>query len=153
MLVNLQGTPAILTVPVLTPCLRAEQIHITIDTHSGTLCCHVPKHLECPIMPQMKAALNGDRSRLAELMTQLRYWITHRRCEKTLQHLPATIAERLTFLSLPNHPLLQRGRHKIYVKLHRNPNVVLVGHWHQPICFYTYHYNYRISVISIIKLM
>lgn len=123
----MQGTPAILTVPVLTPCLRAEQIHITIDTHTGMLRCHVPKHLDCPIMPEMQACLNGDRSKLPQIMTELRYWITHRRCEKTLQHLPATATENLTFLNMPDHPLLQSGRHKIYVKLHRHPNVVLVS--------------------------
>ncbi|XP_068142124.1 mediator of RNA polymerase II transcription subunit 14 isoform X2 [Drosophila tropicalis] len=123
---NLQGTPAILTVPVLTPCLRAEQIHITIDTHTGMFRCHVPKHLDCPITDEMQDSLNGDRSKLPSLLSELRYWITHRRCEKTLQHLPATATETLPFLTLPDHELLQQGRHKIYVKLHRHPNIILV---------------------------
>uniref|UniRef100_A0A1I8PUW4 Mediator of RNA polymerase II transcription subunit 14 n=1 Tax=Stomoxys calcitrans TaxID=35570 RepID=A0A1I8PUW4_STOCA len=123
---NLQGTPAILTVPVLTPCLRAEQIHITIDTHTGMLRCHVPKHLDCPIIPEMQACLNGDRNKLPHIMSELRYWITHRRCEKTLQHLPATATETLPFLKAPDNPLLQAGRHKIFVKLHRHPSVILV---------------------------
>lgn len=116
-----------LTVPVLTPCLRAEQIHITIDTHTGMLRCHVPKHLDCPIIPEMQVCLNGDRSKLPQLMSELRYWITHRRCEKTLQHLPATGTETLPFLTLPSNELLQHGRHKIFVKLHRHPNVILVS--------------------------
>lgn len=103
------------------------------------LCCHVPKHLDCPIMPQMQSALNGDRSRLSGIMTELRYWITHRRCEKTLQHLPATTVENLTFLHLPDDPLLRSGRQKIYVKLHRNPNVVLV-------CIYV---NIQINMLNI----
>lgn len=34
--------------------------------------------------------------------------------------------ESLTFLTLPDNPLMQPGRHKIYVKLHRHPNVILV---------------------------
>ncbi|XP_037940367.1 mediator of RNA polymerase II transcription subunit 14 isoform X2 [Teleopsis dalmanni] len=123
---NLQGTPAYLTVPVLTPCLRAEQIHITIDTHTGMLRCHVPKHLDCPIMAEMQATLNGDHSRLGPLMSELRFWITHRRCEKTLQHLPATVNQNLTFLVQPDNTLLMPGRHKIFVKLHRHPTVVLV---------------------------
>ncbi|XP_017469746.1 PREDICTED: mediator of RNA polymerase II transcription subunit 14 [Rhagoletis zephyria] len=123
---NLQGTPAILTVPVLTPCLRAEQVHITIDTHTGMLRCHVPKHLDCPIMPEMQTCLNGDRSKLQQIMSELRFWITHRRCEKTLQHLPAATTETLPFLTLPDNPLMQPGRHKIYVKLHRHPNVIIV---------------------------
>ncbi|TMW50711.1 hypothetical protein DOY81_004211 [Sarcophaga bullata] len=121
---KLEGTPAILTVPVLTPCLRAEQIHITIDTHTGMLRCHVPKHLDCPIIPEMQATLNNDRSKLPQIMSELRYWITHRRCEKTLQHLPATATDSLPFLTIPDNPLLQPGRHKIFVKLHRHPSVV-----------------------------
>ncbi|XP_023302544.2 mediator of RNA polymerase II transcription subunit 14 [Lucilia cuprina] len=123
---KLEGTPAILTVPVLTPCLRAEQIHITIDTHTGMLRCHVPKHLDCPIIPEMQTALNNDRTKLPQIMSELRYWITHRRCEKTLQHLPATATESLPFLTVPDNPLLQSGRHKIFVKLHRHPSVILV---------------------------
>ena len=126
----MEGTPAILTVPVLTPCLRAEQIHITIDTHTGMLRCHVPKHLDCPIIPEMQATLNNDRSKLPQIMSELRYWITHRRCEKTLQHLPATATENLPFLTIPDNPLLQPGRHKIFVKLHRHPSVILVN-----VCF------------------
>ncbi|TDG47352.1 hypothetical protein AWZ03_006211 [Drosophila navojoa] len=123
---NLQGTPAILTVPVLSPCLRAEQIHITIDTHTGMFRCHVPKHLDCPITDEMQESLNTDRSKLPALLSELRYWITHRRCEKTLQHLPATATETLPFLAPPGQELLQPGRHKIYVKLHRHPNMILV---------------------------
>lgn len=71
--VNLQGTPAILTVPVLTPCLRAEQLHITIDTHTGMFRCHVSKHLDCPIVVDMQACLNGDRSKMQQLLSELRY--------------------------------------------------------------------------------
>jgi len=43
-----------------------------------------------------------------------------------LQHLPATATETLPFLTLPEQELLQTGRHKIYVKLHRHPNIILV---------------------------
>lgn len=125
-MVNLQGTPAILTVPVLTPCLRAEQIHITIDTHSGMLRCHVPKHLDCPIMKEMQNCLNNNRSKLPAIITQLRYWITFQRCKKTLQHLPATAVANLSFLKIPENPLLKPGRHRVFVKLHRHNNVVLV---------------------------
>lgn len=56
-----------------------------------------------------------------------RFWITHRRCEKTLQHLPAATTETLPFLALPDNPLMQSGRHKIYIKLHRHPNVIIVS--------------------------
>lgn len=77
-------------------------------------------------MEEMQDCLNGDRSKLPALLSELRFWITHRRCDKTLQHLPATATETLPFLVQPDQEILQPGRHKIYVKLHRHPNIVLV---------------------------
>lgn len=123
---NLQGTTAILTIPVLNPCLRAEQIHITVDTHSGRYNCHVPKHLDCSIMTEMQTALNSDHSKLPDLVTELRYWITKRRCEKTLQHLPAIAKERLPIITSAEHPATKIGRHKMFVQLFRYPNVILI---------------------------
>ena len=123
---NLQGTTAILTVPVLHPCLRAEQIHITVDTHTGKYHCHVPKFTDCPIMTEMQTALNSDLSKLPELVKELRYWITKRRCEKTLQHLPAVAKERLPIITSAEHPATKIGRHKMFVQLFRYPNVILI---------------------------
>ncbi|XP_053690334.1 mediator of RNA polymerase II transcription subunit 14 [Sabethes cyaneus] len=123
---NIQGTPAMLTVPVLSPCLRAEQIYITVDTHTGMLRCHVPKHLDCPIMPEMQLALNNDRSKLQHLVSELRFWITQRRCEKTLQHLPATTQERLPLVYPAGHPIERINPHKVYIQLYRHSNVILI---------------------------
>lgn len=123
---NLQGTTAILTIPVLNPCLRAEQIHITVDTHTGKFHCHVPKFTECPIMTEMQTALNSDHSKLPDLVTELRYWITKRRCEKTLQHLPAVAKERLPIITSAEHPATKIGKHKMFVQLCRYPNVILI---------------------------
>lgn len=127
LVINLQGTPPILTVPVLSPCLRAEQLHVTVDSINGIFRCHVPKHLDCPIMIQMQNSLNGNRIKLPYYMTQLRYWITFQRCQKTLQHLPATAFADLNFLTTPTDPILKPGRHKVYVKFHRHNNTVLVN--------------------------
>lgn len=124
----IQGTPAILTIMVLNPCLRAEQIHVTVDTHTGMLKCHVPKHLDCPIMPELQVALNGDYTKLPHLVTELRYWITHKRCEKTLQQLPAVTMDNLPFLNPPTNLLMKPGRQKVYVKLKRHPQIILILH-------------------------
>nr|CAD7429019.1 unnamed protein product [Timema monikensis] len=78
---HLQGSPAILSVPVLQPCLRAEQLLVTVDTHTGMLQCH---------------------------------------------HLPATPHERLPLLHHPDHPMSKIGRHRMFVRLHRHPNVILI---------------------------
>ena len=123
---HIQGTPVILTVPVLHPCLRAEQIHITVDTHTGMLHCHVPKHMDCPIIPELQTALNNDRSKLPNLFSELRFWITMRRCEKTLQHLPATTQERLPLLYPADHPIAKLGKHKVYVQLYKHTTIILI---------------------------
>lgn len=123
---HLQGTPAILTVPILQPCLRAEQIHITVDTHTGMLRCHVPKHLDCQIIPELQNALNTDLNRVQLLVSELRFWITMRRCEKTLQHLPATPFDRLPLLIPVDHPI-SKIRHKIFIKFHRHLNIIMVS--------------------------
>lgn len=126
--VNLQGTPAILTVPILSPCLRAEQMHITVDTHTGMFHCHVPKHLDCPLIPDLQQALNNDHGKLLHLISELRYWITCRRCEKTLQHLPATCHDGLPlrFTAANEAKMRAVGKHRVFIKLHRHQNVVLI---------------------------
>ncbi|KAI4459735.1 mediator complex subunit [Holotrichia oblita] len=122
---NLQGSPAILSVAILQPCLRAEQLLVTVDTHTGMLQCQVPQY-EPPLIPELCNTLNGDHTRLPMLISELRYWITQRRCEKTLQHLPASAHERLPLLHHPDHPLTKISRHRMYVQLHRHQNVVLI---------------------------
>lgn len=145
---NLLGTPAILTIPVLSPCLRAEQIHITVDTHTGILHCHVPKHLDCPLVPDLQTILNTDLTKLPALVSELRYWITQRRCEKTLQHLPAAPHERIPLLHSPEHPVVQIGRHKVFVKLHRHPNVILIVELKEkPACLNEMEYSFYLAFV------
>lgn len=69
----------------------------------------------------------------------IRFWITQRRCEKTLQHLPATSHERLPVLHHPDHPMSKIGRHRMFVQLHRHPTIILVC-----ICNF-YHVNDRLK--------
>ncbi|XP_025271360.1 mediator of RNA polymerase II transcription subunit 14 isoform X4 [Camponotus floridanus] len=122
---TLAGSPAILSVPILQPCLRAELLLVTVDTHTGMLQCHIPQY-DAPLVPELTAALNGDHSRLPTLISELRFWITQRRCEKTLQHLAATPHERLPVLHHPDHPMSKISRHRMFVQLHRHPNVILI---------------------------
>lgn len=122
---TLAGSPAILSVPILQPCLRAELLLVTVDTHTGMLQCHVPQY-DAPLVPDLTAALNGDHSRLPTLISELRFWITQRRCEKTLQHLAATSHERLPVLHHPDHPMSKISRHRMFVQLHKHPTVILI---------------------------
>lgn len=58
---SVSGSPAVLQVAILQPCLRAEQLLISIDTHTGIFLAHIPKygisspacqvHVPCPDVP------------------------------------------------------------------------------------------------------
>jgi mediator of RNA polymerase II transcription subunit 14 len=86
---------------------------------------HVPQY-SSPLLPEVQTALNHDRSRLPALLQELRFWITQRRCEKTLQHLPASAHERLPLMHAADHPIAKISRHKMFVRLHRHQRVILV---------------------------
>ena len=92
---SLHGSPAVLSVPILQPCLRSEQLLVSVDTHTGIFLAHVPQYPNNPFSAEIQTSLNTDQAQLESLVTQLRYWITARRIEKTLQQLPATPYEQL----------------------------------------------------------
>ena len=87
---SLHGSPAVLSVPILQPCLRSEQLLVSVDTHTGIFLAHVPQYPNNPFSAEIQTSLNTDQAQLESLVTQLRYWITARRIEKTLQQLPLT---------------------------------------------------------------
>jgi len=124
---TLHGSPAVLSIPILQPCLRSEQLLVSVDTHTGNFLSHVPQYPANPFSSQIQNCLNTDQAQLETLCTELRYWITARRIEKTLQQLPATPFEQLPLLyDLKTHPLSKLGRHKMFIKLHKQPSAVLV---------------------------
>lgn len=59
--------------PILQPCLRAEQLLITVDTHTGIMQCHVPQYSSALHVPELQQALNGDHSKIPGLVSELRY--------------------------------------------------------------------------------
>ena len=126
---SLHGSPAVLSVPILQPCLRSEQLLVSVDTHTGIFLAHVPQYPNNPFSAQIQTSLNADQAQLESLVTQLRYWITARRLEKTLQQLPATPYEQLPLTyDLKTHPLskLASKQQTMYIKLHKQPSAVLV---------------------------
>ena len=60
------------------------------------------------MMQDIGTALNGDLSKVPTLLSELRFWIMKRRCEKTLMHLPVSVKDYLPLLSLQDSPLASR---------------------------------------------
>lgn len=129
---TLHGSPAVLSIPILEKCLRSEQLLVTVDTHTGIFLAHVPQYENNPFTTQIQQALNEDRSHLEALVSQLRFWITKQRVHKTLQQLPATSYERLPILfDLNKHPLKDLSPNRMYIRLHRQPNAILIVEFHE----------------------
>lgn len=146
---TLHGSPAVLAIPILQPCLRAEQLLISVDTHTGIFLAHVPQYPTNPYSPQIQTSLNGDKVQLEAQVSELRYWITARRIEKTLQQLPATPFEQLPLTyDLKTHPLSKMGRHKMFVRLHKQPSAILVVDYSEKPgkeCEIQYNYYYLLT--------
>lgn len=70
---SLHGTPAVLSVSVLIPCLSAEQLLVTVDTHTGMIQCHIPQYNRGPpSINELQYAFNTDRSRIPALISEIR---------------------------------------------------------------------------------
>jgi len=125
---SLHGSPALLSVPILQPCLRSELLVVSVDTHTGVFLAHVSQYENDPVSEDIEHALNSDKRNLEGLVSRLRAWITKQRVHKTLQHLPATSHEMLPLLYDHNvHPLKDlSGEGCMFIRLHRHPDAVLV---------------------------
>ena len=104
-------------------------------TIAGVFMVHVPQYEENPYVQDVQQCLNGlneDKSKLEALVSQLRFWMTKQRVHKTLQHLPATSHESLPILfDLNKHPLKDLSPNKMYIRLNRQPNAILIAEFHE----------------------
>lgn len=83
--------------------------------------------MDCPVVVDLQTALNSEHAKIPNLVSDLRFWLTKRKCEKTLQSLPAVSFERLP-LELGNVKLAETiGPHRLYVRLNRHPTVIVVS--------------------------
>lgn len=122
---RIAGSPAVLHVPILQPCMISEELLITVNTHSGHFLAHVPQ-FEPPMMDDIQNCLNKDPSKIENLISELRFWITVRRCEKTIQHLPALASEHLPLIIPPDHELAKFSKHRLFIKLCKHQEYYII---------------------------
>lgn len=96
-------------------------------------------------MSELQQTLNGDKSKVETVVGELRFWITQRRCQKTLQHLPVSVYDKLPLLYPSDSPMSRLGKHKFFLRLHKHPNtwivvVFKVKLYCTPFEFLFYHY-------------
>ena len=56
-----------------------------------------------------------------------RHWLVCRRTEKSVQHLAATVHDKLPFKFESSSILDSLAPHKVFITFHRHPNYVLVS--------------------------
>lgn len=67
------GWPCVLACSVVWPCLRAEQLLVSVGAHGGRLRARVPAYPATPRMPELAAALaTTNLTHIKSLLTQLR---------------------------------------------------------------------------------
>ena len=101
----IHGSPAVLSIPILQPYLKSLQLLMSFDTHTGNFLAHVPQYPTNLFSSEIQNCLITDQVQLEILVTELWYWITARRIEKTLQQL---------------------DRHMMFIKLQQLSSAVLV---------------------------
>jgi mediator of RNA polymerase II transcription subunit 14 len=77
-------------------------------------------------MNELQNTLNGDKSRFEAAIGELRFWITQRRCQKTLQHLPVSVYDKLPLMFPADSPMSRLSKHKFFLRLHKHPNSWIV---------------------------
>lgn len=67
------GWPCVLACSVLYPCLRAEQLLVSVGAHGGRLRARVPAYPNTPKMPELASALaTTNLPQIKAMLTQLR---------------------------------------------------------------------------------
>lgn len=103
-----------------------------MSVHTGTYLVHIPQFDPQPrIVAEFQQKLNSpipDTAKLKSLISQLRYWLTEKRCEKTLQHLPASAEDKITLLKWDENIILNKiGPNRLIVKFQKHPYGILVS--------------------------
>lgn len=109
----------------------SEELLVSVNTQTGGFLVHAPQfHPIPPLLKEIQQTLNSPPTnvdKLKTLVSQMRFWVTERRCEKTLQHLPATATDGIRLLNWEENQILSRiGPHRITIKFQKHPYAILV---------------------------
>lgn len=72
---HLSGSPAVLHVSFLQPCMISERLLISVDVLTGYFLAHIPQFENCSLVEDIENVINKDYSKITEYFTNLRYEI------------------------------------------------------------------------------
>lgn len=122
----LSGSPAVLQVSFLQPCMTSERLLISVDTLTGHFLVHIPQFEECSLVDEIQAVINRNSAKVVPLFRQLRIWLTRERCKKTVESLPVHVMGSLPFATSYNHSFLSIKSPKLYYQFNKHHQNYLV---------------------------
>ncbi|CAH1798713.1 unnamed protein product [Owenia fusiformis] len=122
---EIKEIPSVLYVPLLEPCMQAENLCISVDILKGIFLPAIPQY-GMEITDDLAEALNEESKDVTTCLSDLRCLLALKRCRKSVQHLPVTLTDRLPIVNMAGHQLEKLGKHKIFIKLCRQGNHYVV---------------------------
>ena len=122
----LSGSPAVLQISFLQPCMTSERLLISVDSLTGHFLVHIPQFEECSIVDEIQNLINKNLAKVIPLFRQLRVWLTRERCKKTVESLPVHVMESLPFPTSYSHSFLNIKSPKLYYRFSKHHNNSLV---------------------------
>ncbi|XP_014680674.1 PREDICTED: mediator of RNA polymerase II transcription subunit 14-like [Priapulus caudatus] len=123
----ISGTPAVLFVPLLSPCIASEQLHVSVDFLTGRVLTSIP--LWEPVHQTVKDienALNGEKADLERLLTEVRFELMLSRIDRTVQHQFVECHTELPLVGWEQSPLQALSKHRMYLCLTKYSNCYVV---------------------------
>ncbi|XP_041355183.1 mediator of RNA polymerase II transcription subunit 14-like isoform X2 [Gigantopelta aegis] len=122
---EVRDMPVALHVPILDPCMSSEVLRVAIDIQKGSYLTSVPCD-DFSAVHEIETYLNDDRRGLDKLLIKLQMQLCLRRCEKSVQLLPAACLSTIPVVNSADHPLEKLGKCKLFIRVPRQANFFLV---------------------------
>ncbi|XP_072035034.1 mediator of RNA polymerase II transcription subunit 14-like isoform X2 [Amphiura filiformis] len=125
---TIEGTPALLYLPIVEPCSPAEYLTVSVDLQTGVLQPNIA-HCETGLLEEIEECLNSDPSKLAsfQYIATLRTLILMEHCKQSVQLLPVRCWEKLPLVAVSGeHPLNKLSSKRLYLQLMRHSSYYIV---------------------------
>ncbi|XP_005108274.1 mediator of RNA polymerase II transcription subunit 14 [Aplysia californica] len=117
--------PVALHVSVLSPCMSAEVLRISIDVQTGSYMASVPC-CDRSAVQGIEECLNGEHRGLEKLLMKLKVHLVLLRCEKCVQLMVASCRPSLPLINVSEHALAKLASTRLYVKVPKQYGIYVV---------------------------
>lgn len=122
----IEGSPALLYIPIVKPCSPDEQLTVSVDLQTGSYSPSIA-HCDPSLREEIEHSLNNDKTKLEPLISKLRVLLYTQHCRYSVGLLPVTFLKELPLVpTLSDHPLKRLLPNCIYLRLTQHPKYYVV---------------------------